>query len=216
MLKQVNFFSDELELLHKEEILFKKLTSAGIYKQTEYLTFLVLLQQQDLQLIQIRNQYKNAYRSLNYLCGVPDTTTHPLATPDLSLEKLPELQRSIFYQQFVTDSLNLVVGDKQIDFSYQPKLNVFGEAGYNSSLAYQPWKNFGPNIGLNLSIPIYDGHQRKMQHDQIAVSEQTRQNYRDFFTKQYSQQINQLILQLTDNQNLTQLAVNPNGILAVQ
>jgi outer membrane protein TolC len=203
LLQQVNFFSDELELLRKEEVIFKKLTSTGVYKQTEYLTFMVLLQQQDLQLVQIKNQYKNAFRSLNYLCGVVDTTTHTLANPALTLEKLPELRHSIFYQQFVTDSLNLIVGDKQIDFSYQPKLNLFGEAGYNSSFAYQPWRNFGPNIGLNLSIPIYDGHQRKMQHDQIAVSEHTRQNYRDFFTKQYSQQINQLIIQLTDNKNLT-------------
>ncbi len=203
LLQQVKFFGDELELLRKEEILFKKLTSAGVYKQTEYLTFMVLLQQQDLQLVQVRNQYRNAYRSLNYLCGVIDTTTHPLANPVLTLEKLPELQHSIFYQQFVTDSLNLVVGDKQIDFSYQPKLSLFGEAGYNSSLVYQPWRNFGPNIGLNLSIPIYDGRQRKMQHDQIAVSEQTRRSYREFFTKQYGQQVNQLILQLSDNQSLT-------------
>ena len=202
LLQQVKFFGDELELLHKEEILFKKLTSSGVYKQTEYLTFMVLLQQQDLQLIQVRNQYRNAYRSLNYLCGVLDTTTYLLADPDLKLEKLPELQNSLFYQQFVTDSLNLIVGDKQIDFSYQPKLNLFGEAGYNSSLVYQPWKNFGPNIGLNLSIPIYDGHQRKMQHDQIAVSEQTRRTYREFFSKQYGLQINQLIIQLSDNQSL--------------
>ena len=42
-----------------------------------------------------------------------------------------------------------------------------------------------------------------MQHNQIAVSELTRKYYRDFFTKQYGQQINQLILQLTDVQNLT-------------
>lgn len=203
LLQQVRFFGDELELLHKEEILFKKLASAGIYKQTEYLTFMVLLQQQDLQLIQFRNQFRNAYRSLNYLCGVLDTTTYLLANPALKLEKLPELQHSIFYQQFVTDSLNLVVGDKQIDFSYQPKLNLFGEAGYNSSLVYQPWRNFGPNIGLNLFIPIYDGRQRKMQHDQIAISEKTRSTYREFFSKQYGQQINQLILQLSDNQSLT-------------
>ena len=202
LLQQVKFFGEELALLHKEEFLFKKLTSAGLYKQTEYLTFMVLLQQQDLQLIQVRNQYRNAYRSLNYLCGVLDTTTYLLADPDLKLEKLPELKNSIFYQQFVTDSLNLIIGDKQIDFSYQPKLNLFGEAGYNSSLVYQPWRNFGPNIGLNLSIPIYDGRQRKMQHDQIAVSEQTRRTYREFFSKQYGLQINQLIIQLSDNQSL--------------
>ena len=201
--QQVRFFSGELELLRKEELIFKKLTSAGVYKQTDYLNFLVLMQQQDLQVAQIQNQFKNAFRSLNYLCGVMDTATHPLAAPALRLEKLPELQNSIFYQQFVTDSLNLVIGAKQIDFSYQPKLNIFGEAGFNSSFAYQPWRNFGPNIGLNLSIPIYDGHQRKMQHDQIELSEKTRQYYRDFFTRQYGQQISQLALQLTDNQTLT-------------
>ena len=201
--QQVRFFREELELLQKEEVVFKRLTSAGIYKQTDYLNFAVLMQQQDLQLAQIKNQFKNAFRSLNYLCGVVDTATHPLAAPSLRLEKLPELQNSIFYQQFVTDSLNLIIGAKQIDFSYQAKLNVFGEAGFNSSFAFQPWRNFGPNIGLNLSIPIYDGHQRKMQHDQITLSEQTRQYYRDFFTRQYGQQISQIALQLTDNQGLT-------------
>ncbi len=202
LLQQVKFFTDELELLRKEEVVFKKLTATGTYKQTDYLTFMVVMQQQDLQLVQIRNQYRNAFRSLNYLCGVLDTATAPLADPAIKLEKLPELQNSIFYQQFVTDSLNLVVSDKQIDFSYQPKLNLFGEAGFNSSFNLQPWKNFGPNIGLNLSIPIYDGHQRKMQHDQITLSEKTRQYYREFFTKQYGQQLNQLVLQLSDNQSI--------------
>lgn len=202
LLQQVKFLGEGMELLRSEELLFKKLTAAGIYKQTEYLTFMVIMQQQDLQLSQIVSQYKNSYRSLNYLCGIADTTTQALADPSLKLEKLPELQNSLFYQQFVTDSLNLVIGDKQIDISYQPKLNLFGEAGFNSSLVYQPWKNFGPNVGLNLSIPIYDGRQRKMQHDQIALSEQTRQYYREFFRKQYSQQISQLAIQLSDNQKL--------------
>lgn len=202
LLQQVKFFADQLELLRKEEVLFKKLATAGIYKQTEYLTFMILLQQQDLQLVQIKNQYKNSYRSLNYLCGVADTATYPLADPELKLEKLPELRNSVFYQQFVTDSLNLVVGDQQIDFSYQPKLNLFGEAGFNSSFANQPWKNFGPNVGLNLSIPIYDGHKKKMLHNQNSLSELTRQSYREFFTKQYGLQINQLLLQLSDNQKL--------------
>ncbi len=203
LLEQVKFLGDELDLMHKQEIILKRLTFTGVYKQTEYLSFMVLLQQQDIQLIQIRSQYKNAYRTLHYLCGVIDTTTYPLAFPALKLEKLPVLRNSIFYQQFVTDSLNLAINDKQIDYAYQPKLNIFGELGINSSLAISPVKNFGPNFGMNLSVPIYDGHQKRMQHNQIAVSELTRKYYRDFFTKQYGQQINQLILQLTDVQNLT-------------
>jgi outer membrane protein TolC len=200
LMQQVNFFGELLDLMRKEEILFKKLTSSGVYKQTDFLTFEVLIQQQELQLVQIRNQYKNGFRSLNYLCGEADTSVFLLEEPSLKLEKLPELQHSIFYQQFVTDSLSLSNANKQIDFNYQPKLNLLGEFSYNSSLVYQPWKNFGPNFGLNLSIPIYDGRQRKMQHDQIAFSEQTRRNYSEFFAKQYRQQINQLLLQLSDNQ----------------
>lgn len=200
--QQAKFLSDELQLLRREEVLLKRLAATGVYKQTDYLAFMVLLQQQDLQLSQINSQYKNAFRGLNYLCGVTDTTIYRLVDPALTPEKLPELRNSIFYQPFVTDSLNLVVGAKSIDFSYQPKLNLFGEAAYNSSLVYQPWRNFGPNVGINLSIPIYDGRQRKMQHNQLAFSEQTRRNYRDFFTRQYSQQINQLILQMADNRNL--------------
>ncbi|MEI7829410.1 MAG: TolC family protein [Prolixibacteraceae bacterium] len=200
LLQQVNFYGELLNLMRKEEILFKKLTSTGVYKQTDFLTFEVLIQQQELQLVQVRNQYRNGFRSLNYLCGEVDSTVFLLYDPALTLEKLPELQHSIFYQQFVIDSLSLSTARKQIDFNYQPKLNLFGDVSYNSSLVYQPWKNFGPNFGLNLSIPIYDGRQKKMQHDQIALSEQTRRTYSEFFAKQYRQQINQLLLQLSDNQ----------------
>ena len=203
LFRQTKFLGEALDLLRKEEVIINKLTGSGSYKQTDYLAFMVLLQQQDLQMAQTASLYRNAFRSLNYLCGVLDSSTHPLAEPDLRLEKLPGLQNSIFYQQFVTDSLNLVISKKQIDISYQPKINIFGEAGYNSSLAFEAAKNFGTNFGLTLSIPIYDGHQRKMLHEQNSLSEQTRQYYREFFTRQYGQQVNQLILQLKENQGLT-------------
>ena len=112
--RQEAFFINELDLLRKEEVILKKLTSSGIYRQTDYVSFMVLLEQQDLQLNQVQNQYKNAFRTLNYLCGIIDTTVYNLAVPDLKLEKLPELQKSVFYRQFVTDSLNLVVGHRQV------------------------------------------------------------------------------------------------------
>lgn len=35
-----------------------------------------------------------------------------------------------------------------------------------------------------------------MQHDKVAIAEQTRQQYRDYFKTQYNQQIAQLIQQL--------------------
>jgi glutaredoxin 2 len=50
--------------------------------------------------------------------------------------------------------------------------------------------------GVSITVPIYDGKQKKMQQDKISIAEQTRQNYRDYYRKQFSQQIAQLSQQL--------------------
>jgi len=92
--------------------------------------------------------------------------------------------------------LKLANADRQINFEYRPKLSVYADGGYFSSLAYMPGKNFGMSAGLSLTMPIYDGGQRKMQHDQIAISEETRTDYQNFFTSQYRQQIDMLTRQL--------------------
>ena len=63
-------------------------------------------------------------------------------------------------------------------------------------MAYLPYKNFGLSAGFSLIVPIYDGHQRKLQYNKLTIAEQTRSNYKDFFTKQYDQQLNQLRQQL--------------------
>jgi glutaredoxin 2 len=49
---------------------------------------------------------------------------------------------------------------------------------------------------LSLAIPIYDGHQRKLQYQKIDLQENTRQAKRDFFLRQQQQQIMQLRRQL--------------------
>jgi outer membrane protein TolC len=141
---------------------------------------------------------------LNYLCGITDTVTFPLSDPNLAIDSLPQLQKSIFYQRFIIDSLKLINADQQIDFSYKPKLSLYGDAGYNSSFLYQPGKNAGASVGLNLNIPLYDGGQRKMQHNKNLIAEQTRKSYRSFYVNQYQQQINQLLHQLQVNQKVTE------------
>jgi outer membrane protein TolC len=76
--------------------------------------------------------------------------------------------------------------------NYKPKLNVFADAGYISSLPKQAYKNFGWSIGLNLSIPIYDGGLKKLSTHQINLNQRTQNKYRDFYKIQYDQQKNQL------------------------
>lgn len=194
--QQYVFNNSVYSLLIKEDTILKKLTQSGVYRQTDYLTFLVTLKQQKLIITQARVQYQSDLSTLNYLSGLQDTSFAMLATPELQVDALPEIESTVYYQKFSVDSMLLKNNDSQIDLSYKPKINLYADGGYLSSFAYKSYKNFGTSFGVNVSVPIYDGKQKKMQHDKVAIAEQTRQQYRDYFKTQYNQQIAQLIQQL--------------------
>ncbi len=199
--RQYNFNNEIYNLLSTEDTILKKLTQASVYRQTDYLTFLVTLQQQHLTITQAKQQYQNDYATLNYLCGLVDTSFTPLDSPHIALSQLPEYGNSIFYRKFITDSLLLKNASQQIGLAYKPKLSFTADGGYVSSLTYTPYKNFGVGAAVNLTIPIYDGNQRRLQYQRLNILEQTRISNRDFYTAQYQQQIAQLTQQLqTTNQ----------------
>jgi Outer membrane efflux protein len=200
--QQYLYNKEVYDLLTKEDTLLKKLTQATVYRQTDYLVFLITLQQQKLAITQTRIQFQNDYATLNYLSGLFDTSFTELTPPVLELTYTPEIENSVYYQKFALDSLILRANDAQIDLNYKPKVSLYADAGYVSSLQYLPYKNFGASAGINLIVPIYDGHQRKLQHNKIFIAEQTRLNYRDYFKTQYSQQIAQLTQQLNAAQEL--------------
>src|SRR5882724_3213216 len=202
---QIEFYSHINELLSKEDSLLKKLTQDNVFKQTEYLAFTVTRQQQLLTTSQLEIQYNFDYAMLNYLAGIVDTTISSLQDPQLSTASFGDFTNSVFYHQFVLDSLKLVNDRALIDINYRPKINAFADAGYNSSLNYKPYKNFGTSIGLNLIIPIYDGKQKRLQYSKIDIQERTRVSKRDFFIQQHNQQILQLMQQLNSTGKLIEL-----------
>jgi outer membrane protein TolC len=167
-----------------------------VYRQTDYLTFLVTRQQQELSVKQLTIQLQNDYATLNYLSGIVDTAEALLAEPAVALQPLPEINQSVFFRKFMLDSLQLGNSRALVDFSYKPRVNLFADAGYNSTLTYLPYKNFGTSFGVNITVPIYDGHQKKLQYSKLSIAEKTRQGYKNFFTAQYRQQVAQLMQQL--------------------
>lgn len=181
--------SEILDFLRNEEQIVKKLAENGFYRQTEYLAFVVNIRQQELITEKYDITFKTDFEALNYLCGIYDTTRYILSSPELTTGSSAGISNTLFYRQFIIDSLKLVNNDRQIDFEYQPKLSLFADGGYLSSFAVTPWKNFGISAGMTLTVPIYDGKQKQMQHQQVAISESTRSNYRGFFENQYRQQI---------------------------
>lgn len=193
--EQVSFNRDVVALLSQEEVLLKKLTRSNIYKQAEYLTFLVTLQQQQLALQQAELQFKNDYATLNYLAGIADTGRVKLADPKLQANNLAITQH-FFNKRFDIDSLKNNNQKNTIALNYKPKLGVYANGGYNSSFILQPYKNLGTSVGFTFSVPIYDGHQKKMQYHKLSLEAQTIASYRDFFTRQQQQQLSLIRQQL--------------------
>ncbi len=201
-LLQFGFNTDLLTLLKNEDVIFKRLTEQGIYKQTDYLAFRVVLGEQELGIQQITARYLSDLNQLNSVCGLSDTSWVILSDPQLIPSEKPVFGKSLILMQFQNDSLKLETQNKQVDFTYKPKINVFANAGYFSSLSETPWKNFGPAFGFNLDVPIYDGNQRKMQHDRILMDELTRKGQLTFSRTRYEQQINGLFQQLRTTEML--------------
>ena len=201
-LQQLNLAKEVNELLNKAMHVLKTLTERNVYRQTDYLTLLVTVQQQELSMKQLAIQFRNDFASLNYLSGVVDTAAVPLEEPALAVHALPEPDHSVFFQKYILDSLQLAHNRVLIDFSYKPKVNLYANGGFLSSFAYQAYKNFGTSFGLDLTVPIYDGKQRKLQYSKLEIAERTRVNYKSFYRNQYDQQIAQLEQQLQSTEAL--------------
>jgi outer membrane protein TolC len=192
----VDFNKEVFDLMKREEAALKKLTEASVYKQTDYLTFYVTMQQQELTYLQAQIQYNTDYLTLNYLSGLVDTTIERIEKPQVSDTLTSQFYNSVFYTRFTTDSLRLANEKSLIDYQYKPKVGAYTDAGYNSSLQVTPYKNFGFSAGVSLTIPIYDGHQKRLKYAQVDLKERTRQANKEFFINQYRQQIAQLKQQL--------------------
>ena len=210
--EQIVYNQKMIALLNNGASTLKKLTQNSIYKQTDYLIFLSTLKQQELQVLQLKQQYQNDLGLLNYLSGETDTTFVNLTKPDINLKTIASQEKPVFFKQFEVDSLKIVNQSKLIDNAYKPTLALLGDAGYLSSFYYQPYKNFGFSVGLGLSIPIYDGNQRSLQHQKNEQAVATNLAYKTHFNKQYQQQLlilNQKLKQAveTGNQLQTQLQI---------
>ena len=201
-LQQLAFYEEVHKLLSEQGNLLKQLTQSNTYHQADYLTFLVTLKQQELQIKQLNIQYKNDFATLNYLCGIFDTSAASLDAPEISLQHLPDAASSVYFNRYVTDSMKLENALRIVDYSYHPKLAGFANAGFSSSFLYQAYKNFGFSVGMNLNVPIYDGHQKAMQQQKIKLYANTNENYKDFFVRQYDQQTAQLKQQLAATEEL--------------
>lgn len=196
--QQYYHLSQEINhLLTQEDLALKKLTQASVFKQTEYLAFKVTLQQNELTLEQQKAEWQNNYAILNYISGIIDTVFASIEPPVFDSPAIARsFDESIYRKAFNADSLKLINDAQIIQFNYIPRITAFSDAGYQSSLVLNPYKNLGLSIGLAISLPLYDGRQKQMLLQQNQVDLQTRQKYLEQAERQYQQQVLQITNQM--------------------
>lgn len=182
--------------LEEEKNILKKLSESGIYKQSDYFTFIVNLKKQALLTQDALLQYFADLSKLRILCGIQDTGTVKLEPPQLLLKVPQKTDSSIFFMKYQYDSLALSNKENLIDINYEPKLKIHGDAGYLSALTITPYKNFGAGVGVGLSIPLYDGNQRSLNHQKLKLKEEDLHTQKHFFSQQYQQYTQQYFKQI--------------------
>jgi len=191
-----NFQQQVLSALNDEEKILKIWVEKGIYKQTDYLSMKVEMLNLERNTRELDLQYHKEFWNLSMICGISDTVLYDLSLPsiDESLRNLPE--NSPLFRRFVIDSLKIQNEKLLIDRKYKPSVSWFSDGGIINNEPQYLYQNFGISFGLSMTLPVYDGNQRKLNYGKIRVQEETRKYYQDFFSFQFNSRLKQLQVEL--------------------
>ena len=201
--QQIQFNQKTLSLLKEEQSVIKSLVEKGLYAQTDWMNLSLSITAQEVAIKEANLQFRNSLAVLNFICGINSVPSVSLEKPELVIQNSFNINSSPEMMKFKVDSLKNLNSKQLIDLNYRPKLSAFADAGFQAIRPENIPYNFGTSFGLNFTMPIYDGKQRKLEYEKTSLAEASRQDYQTFYTSQYKQQINQLTEQLKLTEELT-------------
>lgn len=187
-----SFQGNILVTLKEMEKVLQIWVEKGIYRQTDFLSLKVEIMQLERNIRDLELQYRKEFSNLNQICGISDTALYKLELPVVNEPPGREQVNSPLFKRFVIDSLRIQAEKVLIDRRYKPNVAWFSDGGMVNNEPAYIYQNFGVSFGLSMTLPVYDGNQRKLNYGKLRVEEETRKNYLDFFKMQYSTQLKQL------------------------
>jgi outer membrane protein TolC len=191
-----NYQQEILVTLKKEAIILKNWTEKGIYRQTDYLLFQIEILDLERNIRDLDLQYRKEVWNLNLICGNGDTSFCILKIPEFNDIQAKTGENSVYFKQFLLDSLMIKNEKLLIDRRYQPAISWFADGGLVNNEPRYVYQNFGISGGLSLTLPVFDGNQRKINYEKIQMREETRRNYQENFRFRYKAQLTQLRAEL--------------------
>lgn len=182
------FNTSFLDLMKSQNNIMDQFVKAGIYSQSDYLSLLVETRGQEIIISQLRNLYQRNVRLLNEACGIVDTASIELVLPDIKPAETINRSDYLFLKQFSIDSLQIVNERTSLGLRYKPSVKWFADAGILTSKPETFYRHFGASAGFSLSVPIYDGQQRKLEDQKLSIRENSRSFNNSISRKLYDQQ----------------------------
>ncbi len=176
-----------LELMNNENLLVRRFVENGIYSQADYLSLLVETEGQKVITTQLKNQYRRNIMLLNAICGIVDTSDVTLQTPVIEPMETELFPDYLILKRYSLDSLRIINEKLALALRYKSSVNWFADAGILTSNPFNFYKHAGASAGVSLTIPIYDGHQRKIEEDKLSLKEDSRTRYLSSTKKEYDQ-----------------------------
>ncbi len=186
-----------LAALMKEEAgILKQLVGQGQQSQASFLGFQIEYQSIERQVKESSIVYQRDLADLNIICGITDTGEISLKSPSFNIDSTIRGAGNPFLKQYFIDSMQISNSRLLVDNRYRPSVKWMADAGLLSSQFSTIGKNFGMSAGLTFSVPLYDGHQKRIEYSKIDLEEKTRMKYLEFFLTQRDQEIDRILKEL--------------------
>lgn len=179
-------------LMKEESVILEQLVGQGQQSQASFLGFQIEYQGIERQVKEAAIVFQRDLADLNILCGITDTAEISLISPTFTLDSTLRGEGNPFLRQYFIDSLQISNSRLLVDNRYRPSVKWMADAGLLSSQFNTLGRNFGMSAGLSFSVPIYDGHQRRIEYSKLDLEEKTRTGYLSFFLNQRNQEIDRI------------------------
>ena len=208
--QQMVIFGDLYQILFRQNEVLKELLRKALFNQSDYLAFRVDWQQSEVNYEGAKVQFLQDLLLLNTFCNIPETGLVRLQKPALAPQARFTLDDNPYLLRFRYDSVIVERNRRVIDIFYRPSLDVVVNAGTNAISSGLISRRLGYSIGLNATLPIYNGNQRRLQYQKLDVSQLTIRNYRNQYINRFNLQLRTVNEQLRVNQNLVSLTEKQN------
>ncbi len=148
----------------------------GILQQSDYLLLQVDIDQKKLDLLQFASDFQRNLNQLFTLCGLPVEEDVVLKEPNLN-SSLNETAK-YFDKKFKVDSLQIEAEQMVYENRYKPQISAYANTGLNAVEFDNISHKIGASAGLKVTVPIYDGGQRKLFQQQSKLKQDNLKYFR--------------------------------------